>query len=128
MIVKKVKIILSTLSLVIICAFLFCTIKNDNGEVAPISPIKPMQQNKPSVPPTLLVILDSTYVGIGETLNVTVWVRVHDTTGIPNAPVTCIVSTGQLSDDSATTDANGRAVFRYSGSKKKPGNDVCRLI
>jgi hypothetical protein len=119
MAVKKIKIILSTLSLVIICALLLCTIKNDNGDLALTGPqTNTNKTNKPSVPPTLLAILDSSYVGIGETLGITVWVRMYDTLPLNNAPVTYLASSGWLSNDTVRTNADGRAVVRYSSSKK----------
>ncbi len=118
-VVKKAKKILSALSIIAGCTFFLCTINNDNGNPAVTGPgttTKPV--TKPTVPPSLVVILDSAYIGIDETLGIAVWARVQDSLPLRNAPIVFFPSSGWLSDDTVRTDADGRAVTRFSGSKK----------
>jgi Bacterial Ig-like domain (group 1). len=102
--------------------FFLCTIKNDNGNLAVTGPnttnTTPIVQ--PAVPPVLIVSADSNYVGIKETLNITIKAMKDSSLSRPsiNSPVLCYVNGGRLNKDTVFTDSNGRATVRFTDSVK----------
>ena len=101
-----------------IAVFLVCTIKNDNGTLAVVGPNN--NTNKPVVPPVLILTLDSAYIGIGETLNITIKVMKDSslTAALSGAAIACAVSSGRISSDSLRADISGRAVVRFVSNAK----------
>ena len=100
-------------------ALLVCTIKNDNGSLAVTGPATTTPV-KPSAPPVIIVTLDSSYIGIGDTLTIAIKVMKDSTLtkALSNAPVLCVASAGWLSKDSLRSDTNGRAVVLFSSGAK----------
>jgi hypothetical protein len=101
-------------------ALLVCTIKNDNGSLAVTGPGTTTPVIKPASPPVLIVTLDSSYIGIGDTLTIAIKVMTDSslTKALSDAPIACVVSSGWLSKDSLRSDTNGRAVVRFSSGLK----------
>ena len=119
---KSFKIML-WLSLFCIIGVLFlCTIKNDNGNLAITGPsgATTYKPTTPVVPPVVIITADSAYVGIRETLAITIKVMKDSTLSKPsvNSPIMCSVTGGHLSKDTVFTDSNGRAVVRFIDTVK----------
>ncbi|HEX7509871.1 MAG TPA: Ig-like domain-containing protein, partial [Chitinivibrionales bacterium] len=115
---KAIKIIQWICVMSFIAVFLVCTIKNDNGTLAVVGPNN--NTNKPVAPPVLILTLDSAYIGIGETLNITIKVMKDSslTAALSGAAIACAVSSGRISSDSLRADISGRAVVRFTSNAK----------
>jgi adhesin/invasin len=100
------------------CLFMLCTIKDDNGNL--VSP-GPNGENGPTnqgsvTNPIILVTPDSAYVGIRETLSISITVMQDSalTRAYSGAIVFCTANRGWLSAETLVTDSKGRAVLKIS--------------
>lgn len=114
---------ISRIAVVLALSVLFvCTIKNDNGALAPTGPNTPQGPGTqtPPTPPVLIVTPDSTYVGVRETLKVAISVMKDSalTKPYPNIRVICSTSAGWVSPETLFTDAKGRAIVKVYDTTK----------
>ena len=96
-----------------------CTLKNDLGNPATPGSNHSPDDTIPIIPGTEDVTVLATsdrFVGIGDTLVVTVSVVNASLHAVAGAVVTVAASVGSLSDDSLVTDANGRAQVKFRHS------------
>lgn len=101
---------------------MLCTIKDDNGELVPTGPQTSNQSSSSSAttestPSIVATTVDSTYVGIGDTLaiSITVYKDSLENAYLPEAQV--IVSAPErswISPDTFTTDGKGNAIAHFS--------------
>ncbi len=111
---KKARILAGIGIVCFLCSFLTCTIKDDNGSLAPTGPTN--YNNNNILAPFLMVVPDSQYIGVRETLGIAVTVYTDSVHGVPlvNALVSCIRSHGWMPAETLYTDSRGRAVFELT--------------
>lgn len=107
--------------------FLSCTIKDDNGSLVPVGPgndtpatINPDDTVPSGVVPAFIVVKGTAYVGIGDTMELTVTAVEASTLGdspgerrLSGLRILVSTATGWLSHDTLTTDKNGRAQVKF---------------
>lgn len=116
---KTLRVLAGIGALCVACFLVLCTIKNDNGSLAPTGPTSPSGPGA-TIAPYLMVVPDSLYVGLKETLAVTVTVMTDSIHNDPlaNARVICTPSDGWVSAETLYTSAKGRAVFKMMDTAK----------
>lgn len=115
---KTVRILAGIAALSMICFLVLCTIKDDNGSLAVTGPTT--GPGTSALVPFIILIPDSQYVGLGETLSIAITVLTDSTHMIPltDARVLCASSSGWISAESLFTDSRGRAVLKMMDSAK----------
>jgi len=110
--VKNIRILAVIVAACTVCSLLLCTIKDDNGSLAPTGPAT--TNTTGLLVPFLMVVPDSQYIGVRDTLGIAVTVLTDSIHDIPiaGAMVTCAQSAGWLAAETLYSDAKGRAVFR----------------
>jgi len=105
------------------CSLILCTIKDDNGSLAPVGP-GTSTPGTATIAPFIMPVPDSTYIGIGDSLSITVTVYADSISNQPlsNARVTCNKSAGFISDDTLITNKSGRVVFKIMDTVKTKVN------
>ncbi len=102
--------------------FLLCTIKDDNGTLAPTGPNDQNGNDRQStaIKPYFVVAQDSNYVGIDDTLSIGITVMQDSSLSTPfaSAKVACKANRGWLSADTLIADAKGHAVLKISDTVK----------
>ena len=101
---------------------LFCTIRDDNGNLALSGPTGPdviPEENTTDAVPSLFASPESAYVRLGDTLAIRIHLLADTSTTNSLIPLTGIkvtasVSKGKIIDDTLTTDANGRVSFLFT--------------
>jgi hypothetical protein len=114
--VKSVKKIAGILIFSMLCFFMLCTIKDENGNLVspgPNGPNGPANQST-ITKPVILITPDSSYVGIRETLSIAITVMQDTTltTVYSGAKVFCSANRGWLSAETLVTDSKGRAMLK----------------
>jgi adhesin/invasin len=122
--VKTVRIFAGVCVALATCFLVLCTIKDDNGSLAPTGPSS--NSGGGTVNPFLMVVPDSQYIGVKDTLGISVTVLTDSLHNIPiaNARVTCVQSHGWLSAETLYTNAKGRVVFQLVDTVKMQVNLV----
>ena len=123
--VKTLRVLAGISALCVACFLVLCTIKNDNGSLAPTGPTNPTGPTTNGAQ-GLMVVPDSEYIGIGETLSIAITV-LSDTirnTPLANALVYAASSRGWISAESLHTNANGRATLKIMDTTKSTINLV----
>jgi hypothetical protein len=95
--------------------FMLCTIKDDNGALAPTGPNGNNNTNQTTITnPVILLVPDSSYAGIGETLSIVLTVTQDSTMtrAYSGARVLCSANRGWLSAETLVTDSRGRAILK----------------
>jgi hypothetical protein len=121
--VKSVQKIAGLLAVSMLCLFMMCTIKDDNGSLVSTGPHTSTGPNNQAAlsKPVILVAPDSSYVGIRETLSIAITVM-QDSMLPPraysNAKVFCTANRGWLSAETLVTDSKGRAVLKIMDTSK----------
>jgi hypothetical protein len=120
--VKSVQKIAGLLAIGMLCLFMMCTIKDDNGALVSTGPHTSTGPNNQTTlsKPVILVALDSSYVGIRETLSIAITVMQDSMLLRPysGAKVFCTSNRGWLSAESLTTDSKGRAILKILDTMK----------
>ncbi|MBD3346840.1 MAG: hypothetical protein GF401_17425 [Chitinivibrionales bacterium] len=123
-IIVKPRFIFYAIGLVMLCSGTFvCTIQDDLGSLAnPSAPQDEPTQQGPEIPvkgtPLLFASLDSLYVSVGDTMDITITLWQDTTITAVKQPITgdtvkASASAGNLSSNVIITDNNGRARVQY---------------
>lgn len=120
---SKSKRILSGIGVFAALSVLFlCTIKQDNGSLVPTGPNTQTDTTHQTtvLKPVLIVTPDSSYVGVRETLSISITVMKDSALTKPayNQRVICTVSGGWLSAETLVTNAKGRATVKFYDTTK----------
>jgi len=119
--VKTVKLVSGVFLAGIVCFLLLCTIKDDNGNLALTGPHPSTGPGQTlTLTPSLIVTPDSMYIGIRESLTITITVMQDSTLTHPlaNAQILCSSANGFLSADTLYSDSRGRAILKMMDTTK----------
>jgi adhesin/invasin len=109
--------------------FMLCTIKDDNGSLAPTGPNSTNVTQTTVTNPFILLVPDSSYIGVNETLSIAITVTLDSAmlTPFTGARVLCSANHGWLSAETLVTDSKGRAVLKImdTANAKIQINAIC---
>jgi len=102
------------------CFLFLCTIKDDNGNLALTGPTQQQQPTNQNIKPFIIIVPDSEYVGLKETLSISITVMKDSTLReiLPNTKIICFTSHGFISADTLITDSRGMATIKIMDTIK----------